>query len=165
MQYNKWIPFVFSIFTFSPFPSNALFHLLFFPLISSKESHTARLSVHNNSINEPSLKSSNDRGLKVDPQWTPTFREKQSDYSPLTETTVLRPWYNNIPPFTMYFGTHFRLKAKWITSMVPDQKLFYNQKITFLFEFKFSSKSSQNKNSIDSPPPPPKSQPWPCRNW
>lgn len=37
--------------------------------------------------------------------------------------------------------------------MVPDQKLFYNQKITFLFEFKFSSKSLQNKNSIDSPPP------------
>ena len=45
--------------------------------------------------------------------------------------------------------------------MVPDQKLFYNQKITFLFEFKFSSKSSQNKNSIDSPPPPPLLNPNP----
>ena len=119
LAYNNCITFVLLTFTLRHFPSNTLFHLWYFPIISSQDSpHRAKLTACNKSINELSLTYSvktyttvtNVSVLKAEPWWAPTFLEKESDNSSSTETALLQPWCSGITLLTKYSGTSLCLK-------------------------------------------------------
>ena len=112
-----------------------IFHLPYFSLTSFNDSpHKTRCSTYNSSINEASLTSSvrtlittaNKTGLKPD-----LDGHQLSQKMNLIVPRQLRQQFYSLykKTSTKHSRTPFRLKAKQILSLAPDQKLFPGQQI------------------------------------
>ena len=99
------------------------FHQPYFSIIYSADSpHRIRPWAYCNSNWVPFLKSYvsksvtiNSNGLNTDRWWTPTWTTKDSDNSPSTDTAVLQSFYNDMIPWTKFFGSPFILKTHQVT--------------------------------------------------